>query len=135
MTQEEQGLQTLNRICNLFAPGTRIMNKEEKKMDIDEAIKHCKEQAQVCSIKECAEDHLQLAEWLEELKFLRTQFTLTAEEVEVVRYHFGREQKALDGLLRNMEFDDERDIHEYIRWKCQFKEISYILGRIKQWQQ
>lgn len=104
-------------------------------MNIDDAIKHCKEQAQVCSIKKCADDHLQLAEWLEELKFLRTQFTLTAEEVEVVRYHFGHKQKALDGLLHNMELDGEKDINEYIKWICQFKEISYILDRIKQWQQ
>jgi len=41
------------------------------KMTLDEGIKHCREKASTCSIKECAEDHLQLAKWLEELKLLR----------------------------------------------------------------
>ena len=41
------------------------------KMTLDEAISHCKEKAITCSIKGCAEDHLQLARWLEELKLLR----------------------------------------------------------------
>lgn len=40
-------------------------------MTLDEAINHCKEKAEGCS--ECAEEHRQLAEWLEELKTLRTE--------------------------------------------------------------
>lgn len=60
-------------------------------------------------------------------------FTLTPEDVEIVRYHFAHKQKAIDSLLHNMELDDERDHDEYIRWKCQFKEISYILNKINQW--
>lgn len=45
-------------------------------MNIDEAIKHCREksaelmeEAEDC--RECAYEHLQLAEWLEELKARR----------------------------------------------------------------
>ena len=40
-------------------------------MTLDEAINHCKEKAATCSIKGCVEDHLQLAQWLEELKTFR----------------------------------------------------------------
>ena len=44
-------------------------------MEIDEAIKHCEEVAEEKqkSCVECARDHLQLAEWLKELKRLRKQ--------------------------------------------------------------
>lgn len=40
-------------------------------MNLEEAIRHCKEKAITCSIKGCTEDHLQLARWLEELKLFR----------------------------------------------------------------
>lgn len=46
-------------------------------MTIDEAIEHCKEQAKFCSIQECSEEHLQLAEWLEELKKLKNSLNAT----------------------------------------------------------
>ena len=36
-------------------------------MSLDEAIRHCQERA-VADCSECAREHLQLAEWLEELK-------------------------------------------------------------------
>jgi hypothetical protein len=38
-------------------------------MTIEEAIEHCKERAQGCSL--CAAEHAQLAKWLEELVQLR----------------------------------------------------------------
>jgi hypothetical protein len=44
---------------------------EGRKMTLDEAISHCMEKASNCQIKACARDHLQLAEWLEELKAFR----------------------------------------------------------------
>jgi hypothetical protein len=41
-------------------------------MTLDEAIKHCEEVAEkLCICDECAEEHRQLAEWLEELKTYR----------------------------------------------------------------
>ena len=40
-------------------------------MTLEEAIEHCKEVAATCSNKGCAQDHQQLAEWLEELKQLK----------------------------------------------------------------
>lgn len=40
-------------------------------MTINEAIEHCKEIALHCDNKECAYDHVQLMDWLKELKCLR----------------------------------------------------------------
>lgn len=40
-------------------------------MTLDQAIKHCYEVAEKEQCYACAEEHLQLAEWLEELKELR----------------------------------------------------------------
>ena len=40
-------------------------------MTIDEAIEHCKDVALNCNNKECAYDHVQLMDWLKELKCLR----------------------------------------------------------------
>lgn len=40
-------------------------------MTLDEAIEHAKEQAQIIKCKACAEEHQQLADWLEELKIRR----------------------------------------------------------------
>lgn len=46
-------------------------DEEGKMMTIDEAIKHAKEIAGNSECIECAEEHEQLASWLEELKELR----------------------------------------------------------------
>lgn len=40
-------------------------------MTLDEAIQHCDEVAVTCENKECALDHLQLSNWLNELKDYR----------------------------------------------------------------
>lgn len=37
-------------------------------MTLDEAIKHSKEQSKKLGCTECGKEHLQLANWLEELK-------------------------------------------------------------------
>ena len=54
-------------------------------MDIDEAILHCEEVADRCMITDgnikCENEHRQLAEWLKELKRLKT----SADAVPVVR--------------------------------------------------
>lgn len=41
------------------------------KMTLTEAIEHCREVADKLGCCECAEEHLQLAAWLEELKKYR----------------------------------------------------------------
>lgn len=45
--------------------------REEDEMTLDEAIEHAKEVASSCKNKECADDHRQLAQWLEELREYR----------------------------------------------------------------
>ena len=50
-------------------------------ISIDEAILHCEEVAEKCSGSQCGTDHRQLAEWLKELKRLKT----SADTVPVVR--------------------------------------------------
>lgn len=37
-------------------------------LTIEQAIEHCKEVATHCGIKDCEEEHLQLANWLKELQ-------------------------------------------------------------------
>ena len=42
-------------------------------MTLDNAIEHCNDVANSCKNKSCANDHLQLAEWLMELKKLKEE--------------------------------------------------------------
>ena len=54
--------------------GRRKFQKEIFKMSLDEAIKHCEEKVQEqtsCDKEQCALDHVQLLEWLRELKALK----------------------------------------------------------------
>jgi len=41
-------------------------------LTIDEAIRHCLNVAETCTVKECAGDHRQLADWLKDYKRLKT---------------------------------------------------------------
>lgn len=43
-------------------------------MTLDEAIIHCNEVASTCNKIECSNDHKELANWLEELKFFRSWY-------------------------------------------------------------
>lgn len=43
-------------------------------MTLDEAIQHCKEVAENTTCNACKEEHLQLAEWLKELKRRRDNY-------------------------------------------------------------
>lgn len=45
-------------------------------MKIQDAIKHCEEVADTEKCEECAKQHLQLKEWLEELVILRELFSI-----------------------------------------------------------
>jgi hypothetical protein len=45
-------------------------------MTLDDAIEHCNDVANNCKNKSCANDHLQLAEWLMELKKLKEENNL-----------------------------------------------------------
>ena len=50
----------------------KVDRKEQEYMDIDEAIEHAKEISVTCENNKCAFEHSQLAEWLIQLKFLKT---------------------------------------------------------------
>ena len=52
-------------------------------MTLDEAIQHCKEKS--CGNSLCAKEHKQLAEWLAELKCLRSCSELYKERTDVLR--------------------------------------------------
>ena len=43
------------------------------KMSLEDAIKHAEDKAKELGCCECAEEHKQLAEWLKELKDLRSK--------------------------------------------------------------
>ena len=51
--------------------GTYFREVQEM-MTLDEAIEHCKEKS--CSNTDCAREHRQLAEWLEELKEYKRRY-------------------------------------------------------------
>ena len=91
-------------------------------MTIDEAIEHCKEKARFCSIKKCADEHLQLAEWLEELKKLRKLFTLDEYEVIIVEHFLICDKKKLESYESSLEND------------IMIEDLKHILNRIKDWQ-
>lgn len=85
-------------------------------MTLDEAIKHAKEKADenrkyTKECKECAEEHEQLAEWLEELNILKLQRHLEREEVYVESYNKGVENFANWMYKRHLI-----DLTEYIAW-------------------
>lgn len=53
-------------------------------MTIQQAIEHCEEVARTCGIKDCEEEHLQLADWLRELeKYKQNDF------IELTVYYNG----------------------------------------------
>ena len=52
----------------------RAKAKESEVMSLDEAIKHCREIGKQCD--DCGREHLQLAEWLTELKKYRKIFKI-----------------------------------------------------------
>jgi hypothetical protein len=75
-----------------------------KAFNIDEAIKHCYEVAeQMCN--ECGKEHLQLAEWLEELKTSRE--TINRQKAEIERLQWG-EYRHIGKTVVNARTDRER---------------------------
>ena len=77
-------------------------------MEINEAIEHCREKAVGCS--ECAKDHGQLAEWLEELQNYRD----TGLTPSMVRSLIKREKESHKRAVeRAIQLDE---LQERIRW-------------------
>ena len=85
---------------------------------LDEAISHCyevyHERDDMC--KECREEHRQLAQWLEELKQLKT-----ADVVEVKRGKW-IVKKGQSYLVHPMKYDENGELmlQDYISYECPF---------------
>lgn len=75
-------------------------------MTIDEAIAHCKEVADGCSVTACEADHRQLAEWLRELKERRLSAQL--EQTDCEYCHEDR-----DGFIRPIE----KNSHAFVSFR------------------
>ena len=72
-------------------------------MTLDEAIKHAEEVAEEQEkLGKCAEEHRQLAEWLRELRVLRTK-----EENEMVRCENCKHQDECEEVVLYEVTDDE----------------------------
>ena len=68
-------------------------------MTIDEAIEHAKEKGKECS--ECGKEHLQLAEWLEELKDLKAK-DLEAGRDRTAKIFYESLSEGLDEVVKTV---------------------------------
>lgn len=81
-------------------------NIDEMSMTLKEAIYHAREVAGNATCEECAEDHLQLAKWLEEL-----------EERRIKVNDMCKEQREIKQFVREQCRDySERDYIVLMRW-------------------
>ena len=113
-------------------------------MTLDEAIEHCLEKAKeekrkllkvgdIYACSKCAEEHEQLAKWLEELKLYKSKFKeillYDHEIAEIKIYH-----KAIDdfrnAILR--KYTEEERNNNFKFYACQIKQdISDIVNELK----
>lgn len=109
-------------------------------MILDEAIKHCREIAELnidCAEKcdltdetegkmavnygECANEHLQLAEWLQELKDIKEKLVYNTHGEMVLK------QDVIEGLYGIKETISESVKNEILKMIKGLKPISYIV--------
>ena len=85
----EKGTVTRERIFQQMEDYLRkaLAASKERTMSLDEAIKHCEESAkrQLQANKECAIEHIQLRDWLVELKDLRLKVSNLDKAVEEIK--------------------------------------------------
>lgn len=74
------------------------------RLTIDEAIAHAKEVAdkRIDLCEECRAEHLQLAEWLEELKRYK-ELELTPEQMIKIDKEYAEQAKELSELKKRLE--------------------------------
>ncbi len=70
-------------------------------MTLDEAINHAVSVAEICACEECGMEHLQIAEWLTELKTRREVEQNTCEKLLIVQLADGRSY-----LWKTPDFDE-----------------------------
>lgn len=95
----------------------KIYNKIIIKMTLDEAIKHCNEVA--CKHDKCAMEHKQLAEWLKELKELRSQTTWKPSEEQMKALNY------VVNLMASSESPKENDYYYNV-----FKDLKEQLKQL-----
>ncbi len=70
-------------------------------MTLEEAIAHATSVAEICACEECGMEHLQIAEWLTELKTRREAEQNTCEKILIVQLADGRSY-----LWKTPDFDE-----------------------------
>ena len=78
-------------------------------MTLDEAIKHCEEQAEIIECAECAREHRLLAEWLKELKQTRQMLQNIKLEIGKQADYYDAEVNGdtADGLYMALDIIDK----------------------------
>ena len=103
-------------------------------MTLDEAIKHAREKAneQKChSCKKCAEEHEQLADWLEELKDYRRfngakTFDNGFNQGEKYGYN-----KAIDDFIKKLEEHEHKNWIDNLEYGITWSDIEQITEELK----
>ena len=104
-------------------------------MTLDEAIKHAREKAneQKChSCKKCAEEHEQLADWLEELKDYRRfngakTFDNGFNQGEKYGYN-----KAIDDFIKKLEEHEHNNWVDHLEYGITWDDIEQIANKLKE---
>ena len=107
-------------------------------MTVDEAIQHCYDVAnKLCD--ECGEEHLQLAKWLEELKFIRQWKSDVMEEF--CRYDVSSfeelvtnaRNKAIDDFVKKISESNQGHwrVTRYEHGEAVSETMSYDIGTIR----
>ena len=81
------------------------MNDYRINMTIDEAIQHCKEVSESCLSNDCSVHHIQLMNWLKELKELRKRFD-KKEKRKLCRVTFNTSRELEEWVNENIDPDD-----------------------------
>lgn len=91
-------------------------------MTLDEAIKHCREVADK-KCDDCGKEHLQLAEWLEELKENRE--TINRQNAEIERLEKANKSfSCLGKLYSEIKFEVRKEFAERLKEKSEHFELE-----------
>ena len=118
-------------------------------MTIDEAIKHARDKANeqkyyasfekntLLSCKQCAEEHEQLADWLEELKELRKQKDKFDENIKFfneinLKCHNQGYNKAIDDFIKKLEEHEHNNWVDNLEYGITWNDIEQIAEELKE---
>lgn len=104
-------------------------------MSIDEAIKHCQEVSYSCNNKGCSLEHIQLANWLIELKYYRDRYGAIEKNhptIILTKSNLKKEKIRVDEIIRIEESGNHHhsriwfnngDFHYYIETAEEVKKL------------